>query len=70
MPLTMLVPGEAKIISRIGGKDETKRFLESLGFTMGTSIKVISKNNGNFIIKVKESRVAIDQSLASKIMIA
>lgn len=69
MPLTMLVPGDKKTIARIGGKDETKRFLESLGFTIGTSITMISTNHGNFIVKVKESRVAINTSLANKIMI-
>ena len=70
MPLTMLRPGDKKTIARISGKEETKHFLESLGFTIGCDISIISKNNGNFIIKVKESRVAIDTSLASKIMIA
>lgn len=69
MPLTLLTPGEQREIARIGGKEETKHFLESLGFTIGSNITVVSKNNGNFIIKVKDSRVAIDMSLASKIMI-
>ena len=69
MPLTMLDPGDEKKISRITGKEETKKFLESLGFTTGTTITVISVNHGNYIVKIKESRVAIDTSLANKIMI-
>lgn len=70
MPLTMLTPGDTKKITRIGGKEETKHFLESLGFTIGSCIMVVSKNNGNLIIRIKDSRVALDISLASKIMIA
>lgn len=69
MPLTMSCSGEERKIIRIGGKEETRKFLETLGFTVGTTIKVISINRGNFIVKVKESRVAIDTSLANKIMI-
>lgn len=69
MPLTMLDPGDEKKIARVGGKEETRRFLESLGFTIGSSITVISVHHGNFIVKIRESRVAIDTSLANKIMI-
>lgn len=69
MPLTMLNPGDEKKIARIGGKEETKKFLKTLGFTTGSTITVISVNHGNFIVKIKESRVAIDIFLANKIMI-
>ena len=59
MPLTMLETGREMQIRKIGGKDETRRFLESLGFVMGGFVTVVSELNGNLIVKVKDSRVSI-----------
>lgn len=56
-------------IRKIGGREETRRFLESLGFVVGGYVTVISVINGNLIVNVKESRVAIDRELADKIMV-
>lgn len=68
MPLTMLETGREMQIRKIGGKDETRRFLESLGFVMGGFVTVVSELNGNLIVKVKDSRVAISKEMANKIM--
>jgi ferrous iron transport protein A len=69
MPLTMSKLGEANTIKKVCGKEETKRFLESLGFVAGSIVTVISEISGNMIVNVKESRVAINKDMASKIMI-
>ncbi len=69
MPLTMAKAGEANIIKKIGGKEETKRFLENLGFVAGGMVTVVSEMNGNMIVNVKDSRVAIGKDMANKIMI-
>ncbi|WP_341349383.1 FeoA family protein [Ruminococcus gauvreauii] len=69
MPLTLARTGEINSIKRIGGKDEVRRFLENLGFVAGSSVTVVSENNGNVIVNVKESRVAISREMANKIMI-
>ncbi len=69
MPLTMLETGREMQIRKIGGKDETRRFLESLGFVMGGFVTVVSELNGNLIVKVKDSRVAVSKEMANKIMI-
>lgn len=61
--------GEINIIKKIGGKEETRRFLENLGFVAGGQVIVLSKISGNMIVNVKESRVAIDRDMANKIMI-
>ena len=68
-PLTMLETGREMQIRKIGGKDETRRFLESLGFVMGGFVTVVSELNGNLIVKVKDSRVAVSKEMANKIMI-
>ena len=69
MPLTMIEPGEEKVIKKVGGKEETKRFLESLGFVMGGMVTIISKIQGNVIVNVKDSRVAIGEDMARKILV-
>ena len=69
MPLTMAESGREIRIRRIGGKEDTRRFLESLGFVMGSFVTVVSELNGNLIVKVKDSRVAISKEMAYKIMV-
>lgn len=69
MPLTMAQTGHEIRIRRIGGQEETRRFLESLGFVMGGFVTVVSEINGNLIVKVKDSRVAISREMANKIMV-
>ena len=69
MPLTLLKAGQSSIITRIGGKPETRRFLEGLGFVVGTPITVISEIDGNIICAIKDARVAISKEMASKIYV-
>lgn len=69
MPLTMARTGEKNIIRKIGGKEETRRFLENLGFVAGGDVTVVSEIGGNMIVNVKDSRVAIGKDMANKIMI-
>ncbi len=56
MPLTMLNPGESASIVRVGGNEETKRFLENLGFVAGSEVKVISSNEGNIIAQTRPQK--------------
>ena len=69
MPLSYATPGEENVIRRIGGSPEVKKHLENLGFVVGGNVKVITALEGNVIVKVKESRVAISDGMARKIMI-
>lgn len=69
MPLSLVKEGEPGIIRKVGGCGETKRFLENLGFVTGGEVTVISVSNGNMIVNVKDSRVAIGKDMANKIMI-
>jgi len=69
MPLSMVKAGESGLIQRVGGKEETKRFLENLGFVPGSSVMLISENQGNIIVNIRESRVAISKEMANKIMV-
>ncbi len=69
MPLSMVSPGEKGVINRISGRDDTKRFLNNLGFIEGSPVTVISRMDGNLIVGVMDSRVAIGKKMANKIMI-
>lgn len=69
MPLTMLNVGQTDTIKRVGGKEETRRFLENLGFVAGGAVTVVSDTGGNLIVNVKDSRVAIGKDMANKIMV-
>ena len=69
MPLTFAKQGEKVVIQKIGGKAETKKFLETLGFVVGETITIVNQVAGNLIINVKESRVAISKEMADKITV-
>ena len=69
MPLTLAQTGQINAVKRIGGKEEVRRFLNSLGLIEGSEVMLVSQNQGNVIVKVKESRVAISSEMANKIMI-
>ena len=69
MPLPLANVGEEYLIRKVGGSPEVKKHLEDLGFTAGSTVTLVSSLGGNVIVKVKESRVAISEEMARKIMV-
>ena len=69
MPLTFAELGERNIVKKVGGNDEIKQHLADLGFVVGGEVSVVSSINGNVIVNVKESRVAISEEMARRIMV-
>ena len=69
MPVVLASKGEENIIKKVGGNPEVKRHLENLGFTPGGSVTLINSLGGNVILKVKESRIALNEEMARKIFI-
>lgn len=69
MPLTMAKPGETVTIRKITGKDEVRQHLAELGFVVDGSVTVVSEIAGNLILQVKESRIALERTLANRVMI-
>ena len=69
MPLTMAKTGETVMIRRIAGRDETRRHLAELGFVVDSSVTVVSEMAGNLIVQVKDSRIALDKTMANRIMV-
>lgn len=69
MPLALANAGEQNIIKKIGGSPEVKQHLENLGFVVGGTVTIVNTLAGNLIVNVKETRVAISEEMARKIMI-
>jgi ferrous iron transport protein A len=69
MPLTLLAPGNVATVRKVGGLDDTRRFLENLGFTEGAEVTAVSTMDGNMIVKIRDARVAINMDMAKKIMV-
>ena len=69
MPLSLANTGEQNVVKRVGSKEDTRRFLENLGFVVGSTVTVVSEAQGNMIVNIKNSRVAIGKDMANKIMV-
>ena len=69
MPLTMAQLGETNTIRKITGKDEVRLHLSELGFVVGATVTIVSKLSGNLILAIKDSRVALDQTMANRILV-
>ena len=69
MPLTLAGIGEKNVIGRVGGNEDTRRFLGNLGIINGAEITVISAIGGNVIVNVKDSRVALNEDMARHILV-
>lgn len=69
LPLSLADIGEENTIKKICGSAEVKQHLENLGFVVGGNVTVITALGGNVIVNVKESRVAISEEMARKIMV-
>ena len=69
MPLSMMGVGTRHQIKRVAGNDAVRKRLESMGFTEGAYVEIVSESNGNLILGVMDSRVAVDKGLASRILV-
>ena len=69
MPLTMAKAGDTVTNQKITGKDEVRLHLAELGFVVGSQVTVVNEIAGNLIVQVKESRLALDKTMANRIMV-
>ncbi len=69
MPLTVADRDVEQVILKVGGDEKTKKHLETLGFVQGAKVVVVSDLDGNLIVNIKDSRVALDKQLAMKVMV-
>ncbi|HZK55090.1 MAG TPA: FeoA family protein [Desulfosporosinus sp.] len=69
MPLTMLSPGKEAVVGACRAKETTRKFLEGLGIIPGVTISVISQFNGNLIVSIKGSRLALNRGVAQQVLV-
>ena len=69
MPLSYADIDSRQIVKKIGGSPEVRRHLENLGFNVGEEIRIVSALGGNVIVRVKDSRIAIIDEMAKRIMV-
>ena len=70
LPLSMAKAGEQVMVARIGGSPDVKKHLEALGFVVGAQVTVVADTgDGNIIVNLKDSRLAITSQMATKIMV-
>ncbi len=69
MPLTLMQVGDNAQISRISGSDDTRRFLQNLGLVSQAAVELVNKLNGNVIVNIKDSRIAINEEMARHIIV-
>lgn len=69
MPLTMAKAGDTVTLRKITGKDEVRLHLAELGFVVDSQVTIVNEIAGNLIVQVKESRLALDKTMANRIMI-
>lgn len=69
MPLGMAGIGDINTIKRITGRDDVRKHLKELGFVVGEEVRVVSQWGGNLILSVKDSRIALDQSMAMRVIV-
>lgn len=69
MPLAMVGIGGTGTIRKVGGSDETRRFLGNLGFVAGTKVVILGEVGGGVIVGIRDSRVALNADMARHIMV-
>ena len=69
MPLGMASVGDINTIQKITGKDELRQHLAELGFVVGEQVTVVSEMGGNMILSIKDCRIALDKTMAMRIMV-
>ena len=69
LPLTFVKTGDIAKVIKVSGRDNVKKHLADLGFVDGTIVNVISSHDGDIILNVKDSRLAVTREMADKIMI-
>lgn len=70
MPITIGKPGERYLIRKITGRDEVRQHLAELGFVLDTEIVIVTELSGNLILQVRDSRIALDKTMANRILVS
>jgi ferrous iron transport protein A len=69
LPLVAVPLGNEVTVAKVRAEEKVKKHLEDLGILAGQTITPMSDSMGNTVLKVKESRLVINQGLARNIFV-
>lgn len=69
LPLTYVKTGDYAKVIKVGGRPDAKKHLADLGFVDGAVMNIISSHDGDIILNIKNSRLAVTKEMSEKIMI-
>ncbi len=69
MPISIAPLNKELRVIRVSSDPKIKKHLESLGILLNSIITVLSSDNGNVIIALKDGRLALDRNIASSIFV-
>ncbi|ASS37553.1 FeoA family protein [Mogibacterium pumilum] len=69
IPITLVNEGELVTVKKITGSDAIRQHLAELGFVVDADVKVVSAFNGNVILQVHGAKIALNESMARRIMV-
>ncbi len=61
--------GQLMLVTALGGSKEVRARLTDLGFTPGTPVCVLSRSHESIIVKIRGSRIMLNNLLASNIKV-
>ena len=71
MPLAEILPGERCLVVRIALQDaKLRKHLEDLGIITGAALTALSYSDGNVIVRVCDSRIALNGDVARSIIVS
>lgn len=69
MPLLLAREGETMLVIRVAAEPKTRKHLENLGIMTGALLTPLSCSDGNMIVRVHDSRIALNKELAQSIIV-
>ena len=70
MPIGLAPTNVDMRVVKVLTDEKTKKHLESLGILVNSKVTILSSVNGCVVIAIKDGRLALDKSVASKILVA
>ncbi len=69
IPILLATPGTEVTVQMVKGNDDTRAFIQKVGLAPGAVARVVSSNNGDLIVYVKDVRIALTKDMAKRIMV-
>ena len=69
MSLIQAPQGESMTVVRVAADEKTRKHLQKLGIISGAELTPLSFSDGNMIVRVRDSRIAVNRDVAENIIV-